>query len=126
MAPESHWPSKWWFWLVPALATCYLLLLLLIFLLVGLWGLSAPAPLVEVALVLVQPAAHFIQWVVEPVMDAIHLDPSDHQLLAVALIVVMWELTAALVGLLVYGAAALVYAIVPGENGGEGGRTDGS
>ena len=121
MARDKRWPSKWWFWAFPTLGALYIGVFVL--LLPTLSGCSLRPPPRRFLVVYATPALTLFERVAEPAFAAIGIeDQSGALLLALALC----EIVALLVGLAVYGAAALVSAVVPGENGGEGERTDGS
>ena len=117
MARGDKWPSRWWFWAFPALANAYLLPLVMLAFLVS----RFPSPLLDGFEVIAVPFQFFLDNIVQPTFrEWGWFDPTD-LLLALGL----WELAALLVGLVAYGGALLVHAIV-GEPGREGeGNSDG-
>ncbi len=117
MARASKWPSKWWFWGVPALANLYLLLTLAIPFAMAPLSARLRTYMWDVYDTLVLPAQLFGERVVEPVLEAWHMEYNIALTITVGL--GLWELAAVVVGVAVYGGALLVHAIV-GEPGREG------
>ncbi len=122
MAREKRWPSRWWFW-GPFLA-------LNLYLFIGLFDplslYASGGPAREAILNFLYLPLRFVgDSFVDPIAEALDLYEGNLAVY-VGVLAASYELAAAVVGLVVYGAAALVYLIIPGENGGEGERNDGS
>ena len=108
MAGSDRSPSAWWFWGFPGLANAYLLPLVMLAFLVA----RSPSPALDRFEVIAVPFQFFLDNMVQPMLGEWGwFDPAD-LLLALA----MWELAAVVLGLVCYGAAALVYAIVPSDS----------
>ncbi len=123
MPRDDRWPSKWWFWGLLIGSNAYLLLLMFVPAVIRRAGLSLPS---GVWSVLLAPARLFSEFVGEPVMEALELEALEAPLLSLGVGLALWELAAVVLALVCYGAAALVYAIVPGESGKGKGPGDGS
>ena len=117
MARGKKWPSKLW--------SCIPFLALNLYLFIGFFGplfLRASGGPARRAIVnfidrvfmpIYLPPRLLDDKFVQPIAEALHVD--ENLALYLGLLVASCELAAAVVGLLFYGAAALVYAIVPGE-----------
>ncbi|MCK4300725.1 MAG: hypothetical protein KAX80_14380, partial [Planctomycetes bacterium] len=74
MPRDDRWPSRWWFWGVPALANLYLLLMVAIALAMRPPGGRLHQYMWDVYERLVLPSQLFGERVVEPVLEAWHVE----------------------------------------------------
>ena len=111
MASRHKWPHRWWFW-GPVIGANLYLLALYLYALVFLSGRSAWLPSL-VYWVLEAPAVLIWEFVGGPVTDALGPEMFEDPLTDFAIGLVLWELSAAVLGLVCYYAVLLVYAIVP-------------
>ena len=121
MTGRDRWPSGWWFWGFPLAANLYLVPVILV---LRLPYYRVMPTLMEVIVDWVElPAGSFQVNIVYPASKALHMGYGAVS--RALLFMTLWELAAAALGLVVHGAAFLVYAIVP-EPGARGeGRSDG-
>ena len=117
MPRSDRLPSKWWFWVFPAVGAGYIAvgvaLLALASFLPGLAGECTLYAGVHVGSVVYA----FGDWL-DPVLEI--FNPDDDFNIDAAITLVIWMLAAMLLGAVCYGAALIVYAVLPGEGpGGE-------
>jgi len=113
MSRNPKLPSKWWFWGIPVLATCYVCLLAFM---IGVAKFPLPrwGTLELVASIIFVPGMHFLEFGAGPLVQfALGENVADHPLLLLGL----WELSALLVGTVLYGLALLGNLLVVGDGG---------
>ncbi len=125
MAQVSRWPSRWWFWGILILGNVYLVVPVVHLMSQdrgSFVGLISPE--VEgVVRVLATPAFLFAKYVVMPVARDWQPWQGEAKLIVIAL--TTWEVAAVVLGLVLYGAVALVHAILPEIRSDGEARTDG-
>ena len=111
MASRHRWPSRWWFWGPVIGANLYQLALSVLPQI--LYRARAPEWVILFAFrVLVAPVNLFGKFVAGPVMEVLGQETFG-PLTDFAIGLALWEILAAVLGLVCYGAVLLVYAIVP-------------
>ncbi len=129
MAQGDRRPSGWWFWAFPVAAGVYLLLILVADLVAWRFQLRGRQPIGSLLEAIGLPANLFLHRVILPLLAVwrgsrpIVVTTPRHAYLAFA---VLWELGAALVGVVAYGVAVVVCAIVPKGRGIDEATDDGS
>ena len=130
MARGDKGPSKWWFWGFPAVGIAYLLIAIALYEVLGPAGFWASLPHIVVTVagtigeLFLIPARLFAWRVADPLLGALQVEPLS--LAGWVLFLGLWELAAALLGMICYGVALLVYAIAPEPGGEREGDTGGS
>ncbi len=128
MASDDRRPSGLWFWAFPVAAGLYLLLILVADLVAWRFQLRGRQPIGPLLEAIGLPANLFLHRIILPLLAVWRrsrptvVTTPVHAYLA---FVVLWELGAALVGVVAYGVAVVVCAIVPKERGSGEGADDG-
>ncbi len=114
MADGKSGPSKWWFWVFPVLVNAYLLLVAVLELVAWRFALRRGEPAASIITGFELPAKLVFEdlavglWVEWKGIRGLFLMPPHLYLVGL----VLWEVGAALLGLLGYGSALLVCSIV--------------